>query len=285
MSIGRASCVTIVIPLLLVCASVFAQIPVGESKRTIKLSQVDMNVLIYRPQCSNPALLLAFHGTLRKYATVLKEAKPLAKALCLILVAPELDRETFPESRYQLGGIVAGHQVQSPQEWTGSIVLDLVARARQQEGRKLDYFLIGHSAGGQFLGRVAAYLPTEAKRIVIANPSTYVLPTLETNAPYGMGGVFSPEAAEAALRRYLAQPVTIFLGQEDTGDRFLAKGRNAREQGTTRHDRGLKAFAAGETLARARGWTFNWRLVEVPGIGHDSKKMYGSAEAAKAIQP
>jgi len=63
--------------------------------------------------------------------------------------------------------------------------------------------------------------------MVVTNPSTYVFPTLKTNAPYGMGGVYSGGEADAQLRRYLAAPVTIFLGQEDLGDENRNDGPKA----------------------------------------------------------
>jgi alpha-beta hydrolase superfamily lysophospholipase len=281
----QVSIMALVVPWLLIATPATAQIPPGEGEQTVSVSGVQMNVLTYRPDCSTTALLLAFHGALRHPKSTRKAARVLADRLCLIVVAPEFDRETFPSSSYQRGGIVEQRDVQDPRQWTGNVVLDLVVWVRRQEHRQIDYYLIGHSAGGQFLSRVAAFVPTEAKRIVIANPSTHVFPTLDIDAPYGMGGVFSSQAAERELRRYLAEPVTIFLGKEDTGDRLLAKGKHARAQGETRYDRGRNAYAAGEKIARSRGWPFRWRLVEVPGVGHNAGKMFSSPQAIEAMRP
>lgn len=50
-------------------------------------------------------------------------------------------------------------------------------------------------------------------------------------------------------------------------------GFEAKAQGATRHERGLNAFKVARALAQTRGWPFNWRLVEVPGMGHRAKKM------------
>jgi hypothetical protein len=38
-----------------------------------------------------------------------------------------------------------------------------------------------------------------------------------------------------------------------------------------------------EELAREKGWRFNWRLVEVPGVGHDGKAMFEHANVAEAL--
>ena len=86
----------------------------------------------------------------------------------------------------------------------------------RQEGRPLAYSLLGHSAGGQFLERLAAFVPTQAKRIVVANPGSYVFPSLDVAAPYGLGKVYAGAEGEAQLRRYLEQPLTIYLGEADT---------------------------------------------------------------------
>jgi pimeloyl-ACP methyl ester carboxylesterase len=195
------------------------------------------------------------------------------------------DKERFPGWRYQHGGIVHHGRVQDPKAWTGNFILALVERVRVLEGRPIKYSLIGHSAGGQFLSRLAAFVPTEAQRIVLANPGTHVLASLQTKAPFGMSGVYPDAAAEGELERYLAQPVTIFLGQDDTGEDNLNEGSEAMAQGATRYERGLNAFRTAQSLAQSRSWTFNWRLVELPGTGHSARKMFASKEASQALRP
>jgi hypothetical protein len=44
-------------------------------------------------------------------------------------------------------------------------------------------------------------------------------------------------------------------------------------------------FNAGQSLAKDRGWTFNWRLVELPGVGHSASKMLAAPQAAEALKP
>src|SRR5215471_5608943 len=126
----------------------------------------------------------------------------------------------------------------------------------------------------QFLSRVAAYGGSEARRIVIANPSTWVRPSLEIAAPYGFGGLYGPAEGEAALRHYLALPVTVLLGGEDTGSRHLAMSEEAEAQGGTRLERGQTVFHEAELAARQRGWHFGWRLAVVPGVGHNAHRIF-----------
>jgi pimeloyl-ACP methyl ester carboxylesterase len=263
-----------------------ATVPAEKGQQTINVANADMVVFTYRPtSCTNPSLLMVFHGLHRNADRTRDDARPLAERLCSIIVSPLFDKERFPTWRYQRGGVVDHNVVQPPREWTGRIALSIADWVRKQEARPIAYSMIGHSAGGQFLSRLAAFVPNQAKRIVIANPSTYVFPTLSKRAPYGFGGVYSGKMGEAELRRYLAEPLTIFLGQEDVGDEERSDSAQAVAQGETRYDRGRNFYKAGSELARARGWAFNWRLVELVGVGHNEKKMFASPEAAIALAP
>jgi pimeloyl-ACP methyl ester carboxylesterase len=258
----------------------------GTAQQTVDLSGTRMKVFTYRPACSNPSLLLVFHGAARDASNYRNDARPLADRLCTLVLAPLFDRKRFPSWRYQRGGIVDDSGVvQNPRDFTGRLILDLVDWARKQEGRNLAYSLIAHSGGAQFLGRLAAFVPNEAKRVVIANPGTYVLPSLAVDAPYGLGKVYSGPDGTDQLHRYLQQPLTIYLGEADDRDDAENNIVEARAQGASRFERGTKAFAAAKSLAQDPGWPLNWRLVETPGVGHDARKMFAAPQALEALAP
>ena len=260
-------------------------IPPGQGEQHVNLGAEALTVFTYRPPCDAPNLLLVFHGLNRNADKYRDDARPLADRLCMIVVAPLFDKKRFPTWAYQRGGIVHRREVQDPRDWTGQLVVALIAWARKTERRPLAVSMIGHSAGGQFLSRLAAFVPTDAQRIVIANPSTHVFPSLDTAAPFGMGGVYRKGDALAQLRRYLATPVTIFLGEDDVGDKNRNDSEEAQAQGATRYARGKNVFNAGQRVAQARGWAFNWRLVEAPGIAHNARKMFASPQAIDALKP
>jgi pimeloyl-ACP methyl ester carboxylesterase len=262
-------------------------IATGTGQQTVIVGGTRLPVFTYRPAgCSDPSLLLVFHGAARDAENYRDYARGLADRTCMLVVAPLFAQHAFPSWRYQRGGIVdKTGAVRDPRDWTGRLVLDLVDWIRGQEGRSVPYSLIAHSAGGQFLSRLAAFVPTEAKRIVIANAGTYVLASLAVDAPYGLGKVYAGADGEAHLQRYLQQPVTIYLGQDDTGDDKRNNSSEARAQGASRHDRGLNVFNTAKALAQARGWTFNWRLIELPGVGHDAQKMLAAQQASDALTP
>ena len=264
-----------------------APISVGLGQQTADAAGTPLLIYTYRPKCAEPSILFVFHGLNRNADTYREYARVLGDRLCVLVVAPKFDVERFPTWKYQRGGIVDTRgNIQPQNQWTGRLVVALAEWVRKQEGRALPYSMIGHSAGGQFLGRViAAFTPNEARRMVVANPSTWVFPTLDTDAPYGLRRVYPESEAPRQLSRYLAAPVTVFLGREDLGDEDRNDGPEALAQGTTRYDRGLNAFEAARKAAQTNGAAFNWRLVELPGVGHSAEKMFASQQALEALAP
>ncbi|MGH7068160.1 MAG: alpha/beta hydrolase [Acetobacteraceae bacterium] len=258
----------------------------GRGQQTATLNGVPIQLFTYRPGgCAISSILLVFHGMSRDAGPYRDHATPLGQRFCMLVVAPYFDAARFPAWRYQRGGIVRHGGVQPEADWTVDFVPAIAAWARKEEGRpNLPYVLIGHSGGAQFLSRVAAFGRSGALRIIIANPSTWVEPTLNVMAPYGFGGVYEPAEGEAALRRYLAAPIVILLGRKDTGSHELAMSEQAQKQGANRLDRGRKTFRKAELVAREHGWAFNWRLAVVPGVGHSASGMFTSKAAFDALQ-
>ncbi len=248
-------------------------------KVVANLRGYQITVYTYHPTgCSDPSLLFVFHGLSRNAASYRNSARKLADERCMIVFAPLFDKDRFPSWRYQRGGIVYDQQLLPREQWTTSIVSDLIAWAKQSESLpNAPYYLFGHSAGAQFLSRVAAFQPPlDASRIVIANPSTYVLPTTKEPVPYGLGGMYDPVEGEKRLKAYLELPITIYLGEDDTGDEDLAQTSSAMRQGENRLERGELTFESAKSLAQAKGWDFRWSLVRAPGVGHTARGMLGT---------
>lgn len=259
-----------------------APAPSGPGQMIVDASGVKLTVFTYRPGgCRVQGTLIVFHGLNRNADAYRDDVRPLADRLCLFVAAPLFDELRFPTWRYQRGGVVDHDAMQPERNWTVGLVAPLVREVQNQAGtRGLPYYLAGHSAGAQFLSRVAAYTQSGATRIVIANPSTYVLPSTAEDAPYGFGRL---KNGDVLLRAYLGRPITLLLGEEDTGSKNLADNDAAMQQGGTRLERGRRTFAAGQAAARDHGWAFGWRLVEVPGVGHSARSMLGGDDAAAAL--
>jgi len=283
------------ITLLLVTASVSntdesakaTPIPPGSDQREFDLGGTRLEVFTYKPQnYQDGPLLLVFHGVLRNADAYRDNAIELADRIGAVVAAPRFDLERFSNLQYQQGGLFTkSGEVVNADQWTWNFVPKLAAEIRRAEGRpELPYYLIGHSGGGQFLIRFAGFMPTEAKRIVVANAGTHLFPTTDAEYPLGFGKVPEKLRDAAALRRYLAQPLTIYLGTNDTEqDEHLDVSEEAKRQGSCRYERGRNNFQAAEELARQHGWEFRWKLVEAPGIEHDSKKMFGHPNCVKAL--
>lgn len=267
-------------------------IPAGSSQRSVTIGDEVIELHTYKPpQYNGGPVLLVLHGLGTNASGYRDYAIPLANARGFLVVAPLFDRKRFPVWRYQTGGLVRYQratgelQVEPAAQWMGQLFLAIINSVRADEDRPgLAYSLIGHSAGGQTLSRFAAFVPHAAKRIIIANPSTWVWPSREERFPFGLGGLPAKMADDAALRHYLAQPVTLLLGTADNQrDSDLNVSEGAERQGGNRLERGRNAHRAAQQLARDRGWAFNWRLIEVPDVGHSARRMFGSAEALTAL--
>src|SRR5262249_2862095 len=143
----------------------------------------------------------------------------------------------------------------------------LAEKVRRLEGRpEMPYYLIGHSGGGQFLVRLAGFVRTDAQRIVAANPGTELFPSRDFAYPYGFCRLPEGLSNEDVLRRYLARPLTIYLGTADTQSDNLDDSPMATRQGASRYQRGLNVFRSAEQLAGQKRWEFNWRLVEAADV-------------------
>jgi pimeloyl-ACP methyl ester carboxylesterase len=217
----------------------------------------------------------------------LEFAIPMADRFGMILVSPRLDEGAFPDEEwYQRGGVlIAGGEVNPKERWMFNVVDAIVADVRTRENRPtLPFYLIGHSAGAQFLVRLAAFQPGEARRIVAGNAGSLLFPSTDHGFGYGLGGLPAELRDDAMLRQYLAAPLTLYLGTADTAPRrrFDASAAGMK-QGPHRYARNLACYALAEAMAKERGWTFGWRKVEAPGIEHDAARMFAAPEVGDAL--
>jgi pimeloyl-ACP methyl ester carboxylesterase len=211
---------------------------------------------------------------------------PIANMACLTIFAPHFDKKRFPNWRYHRAGVLRSGEIQPQDRWTGPILHDLLNQLRSKVDNTTSLlYLFGHSAGGQFLSRISAYSPPESiSSIIIANPSMYVLPDLNYSAPIGFAGLFSEFESRQKLKSYLALPITIYLGKNDTKEKYLVKSQEAMNQGRTRLERGRYVYQQAKKVAQTKNWPFNWRLIEVPGVGHSSKGMLQAHEFTSALR-
>ncbi len=260
-------------------------IPDGTGVIQVRLSGLPLDVYTYRPPSYKQGLfIIVFHGLDRQPEVNVAAAKKLADRTGALLLAPDFDVPRFGDEGFQGGWVYKDKKLMPQGAWTFSRIPELIYLVRKLEGApKMPVYLMGHSAGGQFVARIASLLDVGAVRYVAANPSAYVFPTTAAGYGYGLGGLPPRYSDDAALRRYLARPITVFVGTADTGTDNLDESTGAMQEGKNRYERARNFFEAGRALAAKMSCEFNWRLVEVPGVGHGARVMYESPQAMIAL--
>ncbi|BCU78750.1 hypothetical protein [Luteolibacter sp. LG18] len=250
----------------------------------VRQAETAIRVFGYRPSgWKDGPLLVLFHGANRDAAGYRDFSRKLADMLGVLLVVPEFDRARFDPQAYQEGGVFLKEVERPEAERTFAFLPPLLAEMNRREGRTLPYYLVGHSAGAQFLCRLAALYPNEAKRMVVVNPGSLLFPDRSQDYPHGFGNLSDREASDESLKRYLAAPLTLYLGTGDVGSKYLDIGAAAMKQGATRIERGRHAYAAAKKLAVEKGWPFEWKLVEAEGLGHGCGPIWEHARCREAI--
>ncbi len=194
----------------------------------------------------------------------------------LLIVATTFSDAAFPGPENYNNGMVrdADGKVRGRDAW-GYAVIARVFHAVRDAGAttRTKAHLFGHSAGGQFVHRLLGIEDSASFETAIAgNPGWYSLPTLDRPFPEGLGGI---GVTDADIDRLLSFPLTILAGDQDieTSGPSLPAQPEAVAQGPHRFARAHNYLAFGQREAVKRGVICNWRLLVVPGIGHDGDAM------------
>lgn len=259
--------------------------PQGSSVREVPFNGTALKLWAYRPEnAEGQGFILVLHGASRAAESYPDGARGFAREHGQLVVVPEFDAERFPNRRYQMGGVFrADGSPADPEERTYTFIPRIVEYIRQSEASpRLSWNLLGYSAGGQFVSRMAAFLDTDAERLVAMAPGSTMFPTRELEFGLGFGDLPERYSSDDRIRRYLALPMTVPIGTADTEDAQLPGGR-AFEQGVHRYARNLRWFVTAMELAHERGWDFNWCLVLHDGAGHPHEQMFGHPAMSDAL--
>ena len=258
----------------------------GRDALEFRDARLDRPIVVhtYRPAAHRPEdpVVLVQHGIKRngdEYRDFWVEA---AEAHRLLIVAATFGDAGFPEpENYNNGRVIAADgTVRGREDWLYAILPRIVEALRAGGAtRRAQVRLFGHSAGGQFVHRLMAtqpHAPYEA--VIAANSGWYTLPTLDRPFPEGLGRL---GLGAAELERWLAYPLTILAGERDVDvdDPHLPRNPEALAQGATRFARAKGFLDVAQREAARRGVPCRWKLVTVPGVGHDGCAM-GKAAAA-----
>ncbi|MCZ0962909.1 hypothetical protein [Paracoccus benzoatiresistens] len=263
--------------------------PQGKQTLTVEYGDATLKTYTYRPDGEIKGILLDLHGASRNAEGARDAAIDMADDYGLYVVSPLFDEANFSSADYQRGGLTDSRGNLLPEdEWTISLADDIAEWAHAKVGNPsgIETIAFGHSGGGQFMSRLAAYGPDEMfDKIIVANPSTHVRASLDEEVGYGFDGFGTDSEAEAALRDYLADPVTIYLGSEDNDPDAadLATGSAAMRQGDTRLERGEFVYEEAKDLAEENGWEFNWELVVADGVSHSARQLFNAQKWQEAF--
>jgi poly(3-hydroxybutyrate) depolymerase len=246
-----------------------------------------MPVFVHRPPAWTPAdrILIVMHGTNRDADRYMAEWTGQAERGNVLVVVPEFSQAKFPRrENYNFGSVVLADFTVRPREaWTFDVIDRVFAAVKARSGATRDtYVFYGHSAGAQFVHRYLLLASaSKAEMIVSANSGSYTMPTAEVAFPFGLGGV---PVGRDDLARAFARPVVILLGDQDIDPNHSSLPRDppAMAQGPHRLARGHAFFSAAEAAAKRLEVPFNWRLIEVPGVGHSNGGMADAALRAMA---
>lgn len=239
-----------------------------------------MRVYTYRPAKCDAKCLMVFsiHGVSRTASNYRDYWELDADRYKLVIVAPEFSRQHWPGySEFDV------RSEANREKWAFSVIEHLFDELG--EGRT-QYAIFGHSAGGQFVHRMAFYLPdNRASVMAAANAGWYAMPEWRKDKvadpfPYSLvdSGIGEREVRQALRRRFY-----LLLGEKDidTEHQDLRRSKEAMKQGATRLERGENYFKAVTAAAGELGEKLAWELREVPNVAHQAGPM--SRYAADAI--
>ncbi|WP_252349266.1 alpha/beta hydrolase [Ochrobactrum sp. BTU1] len=243
-----------------------------------------LEVNFYRPAHHKPnsPVVIVQHGMLRNGDEYRDFWIPAAEKHGLLIAAPTFSDAAFPMAESYNNGLVLDQSgnVREPQEWLYGVPARVFAALKASGVTTQERpYLYGHSAGGQFAHRLLATQPTYPFCAVIAaNPGWYTLPDMERRFPEGMGAI---GLSEEQLARWFAYPMHIFAGDQDIAedDPNLPSQPEALAQGPSRFKRAHFFYAYALEQARKRGLPFEWKLIDIEGVGHDGAAMSRAAAA------
>lgn len=235
-------------------------------------------IFVPKSLSANTRVLLVMHGLSRTAESYIQSWEDWAKKNDYIAVAPLFDNENWNGARkYNLGNLLTSKNLKIRQsKWSFQIVEDLHKLAKSGFGLKKDYFdIFGHSAGGQFVHRFMFFMPKANVRLAIAaNPGWYTLPDLNTDFPYGLNNEkFSYTKDD--VTNWTKRNVFLLRGTDDLErTENLTQTPEADAQGKNRFERAGFMFEK----IKAINPNTNWRLIDVPKVVHDQKRMAVAAQ-------
>jgi poly(3-hydroxybutyrate) depolymerase len=251
-----------------------SQIPPGSSSFRFR----DITVHTHRPPGFTPdsPILMVMHGRKRNGDEYRDYFAAESQRCGFLVVAPQFAEAGYPHPHaYNYGRVVdAAGNALPPQQWIFSMVEDVFREVRARTAsRRERFFLFGHSAGSQFVHRLAIFAWSDSiEKAVAANAGSYTMPLRGERFPFGLDGV---PITDDDVARLFSRPLVVLLGDRDidTEDPDLPREPEAMRQGPFRFARGQRYFETARREAKRLGVPFAWRLAVAPGVAHSGREM------------
>lgn len=245
-----------------------------------------------------PEILLLVHGTPPEDETAEADAEyyitnwiDFSQKYGYVLIAPAFNQEDFSSRRgdHALSGYrgLFGREI-GADEW----VLRLVKAYQQAFGMAdEEFYLYGHSAGGQFAARFLVTHPETVKKAVITSAATYPQPTIEVAWPFGMGELHTDIEWDTATvkhvdivpdkQKWLAAsqvPLTVIVGLNDTAE--LPSALIPGQKGKNRYVIARNWVQDMAAFAEVNGLESRFNLEIIPGQGHSMSGLISYSQGA-----
>ena len=200
---------------------------------------------------------------------------PFANSNNYVVAAPEFNSTDWSSDAYILGNMFTGSSgtgnLNPQSKWSFNIVEQIHHELYQACGLiDSTYELWGHSAGGQFVHRLAFFLPDNLiSRYIAGNSGWYTCPDLTVIFPWGVQNSYL-NFSQSNLVNFTNENLIIMRGTGDTLQNFaLNTDPLSNAQGLNRYTRAGYFYNIGKHVNNS----LKWQLIDVLNVGHDDQKM------------
>ncbi len=200
---------------------------------------------------------------------------PFANANNYIVAAPEFNATDWSSDDYILGNMFTGASgsgnLNPKDKWSFNIVEQIHRELFVSCGLADSmYELWGHSAGAQFVHRLACFLPDNlVSRYIAGNSGWYTCPDLSVAFPWGAQHNLLNLTSDNLIT-FTNQNLVIMRGTADTiRDGALNTEPNSDAQGLNRYTRAGFFYNKG-VIANSN---LKWKLIDVLNVGHSDQDM------------
>jgi pimeloyl-ACP methyl ester carboxylesterase len=180
----------------------------------------------------NTPILFVFHGNSRNAFDYRSALTIKSEQYNFIVIVPQFSTQDFPGGdAYNLGNVYVDGDNPSPttlneeEFWTYSVIEPLFDYFKEATGNlSLDYHVVGHSAGGQFVHRFLMFKPNARYNKLVASASGwYTVPDLSVSFPYGFNESI---LMNSSLEEMFSKDLTILVGSLDNDPNASGLRRN-----------------------------------------------------------